>query len=209
MYVWFDALVNYISTLGWPQNQEEFTNFWPGVQLAGKDNLRQQSAMWQAMLFSAHLENSVQILINGFIGVNGQKMSKSLGNVIAPGEMVTRYGIDATRYLLINLGTFGEDSDVTFEKLNNVYTANLANGIGNLCSRIAKMAEQINLINETSDQEVPDDYKKLMNNFNLDEALSYIDKQVNNLDKFLTINAPWKKEGEDKKQILVTVSQQI
>src|SRR5690606_33583908 len=104
MYVWFDALVNYISTLGWPDNEQQFQQFWPGVQLAGKDNLRQQSAMWQAMLMAAGLPNSQQILINGFIGVDGQKMSKSLNNVISPQEMVDRYGQDATRYLLINLG---------------------------------------------------------------------------------------------------------
>jgi methionyl-tRNA synthetase len=90
MYVWFDALVNYISTLGWPEDLANFQQFWPAVQVAGKDNLRQQAAMWQAMLMSAGLPNSQQILINGFIGVDGQKMSKSLGNVIKPKEMVER-----------------------------------------------------------------------------------------------------------------------
>jgi methionyl-tRNA synthetase len=209
MYVWFDALVNYISTLDWPQNQENFSNFWPGIQIAGKDNLRQQSAMWQAMLLSANLENSARILINGFIGVNGQKMSKSLGNVISPSEMVARYGVDGTRYLLVNLGTFGEDSDVTFEKLDINYNANLANGIGNLCSRTAKMAEQIGLICEATNIEVPSDFKKLMDDFDLNEALSYIDGEVSNLDKFLATNTPWKKEGEEKKQILLTAAGKI
>ena len=144
MYVWFDALVNYISTLGWPDASAEsdFTRFWPGIQLAGKDNLRQQAAMWQAMLLSAQLPLSQKILINGFISVAGQKMSKSLGNVISPAEMVARYGSDATRFLLISLGTFGPDPDVTWERLDNLYTADLANGFGNLCSRVAKMCEK-------------------------------------------------------------------
>ncbi len=209
MYVWFDALVNYISTLGWPENQEQFNAFWPGVQVAGKDNLRQQAAMWQAMLLSAKLNNSKQILINGFIGVNGQKMSKSLGNVITPTEMVERYGIDGTRYLLVNLGTFGEDSDVTFEKLDIAYNANLANGVGNLCSRVAKMAEQVGLVISQNENLVTEDFKNLMNNFDLNEALSYINTEVSNLDKFLATNTPWKKDGEEKKQILLTACQKI
>jgi len=84
MYVWFDALVNYISTLGWPEDTIKFEKYWPGMQVAGKDNLRQQTAMWQAMLMSAGLKPSKQIFIHGFITSDGQKMSKSLGNVINP-----------------------------------------------------------------------------------------------------------------------------
>jgi methionyl-tRNA synthetase len=98
MYVWFDALVNYISCLGWPETT--FTDWWPSIQFAGKDNLRQQSAMWQAMLMSADIEPSKQIIIHGFITSGGQKMSKSLGNVIDPLVMVDRFGVDALRYYL-------------------------------------------------------------------------------------------------------------
>ena len=209
MYVWFDALVNYISTLNWPQNQEQFNNFWPGIQIAGKDNLRQQTAMWQAMLLSAQLPSSKQVLINGFIGVNGQKMSKSLGNVISPEEMVTRYGKDATRYLLISLGTFGEDSDVTFEKLDILYNANLANGLGNLCSRIAKMAEQINLKLSTEEGSQDEPFIQMMNNFDLGDALKHINIMVSSLDKFLTSNAPWKLQGQEKISVLQEASQKI
>ncbi|NTW27719.1 MAG: methionine--tRNA ligase, partial [Candidatus Moranbacteria bacterium] len=87
IYVWFDALINYISTLGWPTDMKNFEAFWPAVQIAGKDNLRFQSAMWQSMLLSAGIEPSKQIFINGFITVDGKKMSKSTGNVISPAEM--------------------------------------------------------------------------------------------------------------------------
>lgn len=208
MYVWFDALVNYISTLDWPQDQEKFKSFWPGIQLAGKDNLRQQAAMWQAMLLSAKLPNSATILINGFIGVDGQKMSKSLGNVISPEDMVSRYGVDASRYLILSLGTFGEDMDVSFEKLDINFNAKLANGLGNLCSRVSKMAEQVNLTINVEPS--PDEnFIKLMDNFELSEALKLVDSEVSQLDKFLTNNAPWKKEGEEKKQILLEASQKI
>jgi len=94
MYVWFDALINYISTLGWPEDNKTFSDYWPGIQFAGKDNLRQQSAMWQAMLMSAGLPTSKQIYIEGFITADGQKMSKSLGNTVDPFELVKKYGTD-------------------------------------------------------------------------------------------------------------------
>ena len=116
MYVWFDALINYISTLGWPEDEKKFKDFWPGVQVAGKDNLRQQSAIWQAMLLSAKLSSSKQIFIHGFLTVNGQKISKSLGNVINPIELVKKYGTDPVRYFLLAKVHPFEDSDFTIEK---------------------------------------------------------------------------------------------
>lgn len=207
MYVWFDALINYISTLGWPEDQESFGRFWPGIQLAGKDNLRQQSAMWQAMLLSAQLPLSNQILINGFISIDGQKMSKSLGNVIAPAEMVERYGIDATRFLLISLGTFGSDADVTWEKLDTTYTAELCNGLGNLCSRIAKMCEKyqvrnphkLNSENQIISKITP--FHTYMDRFDLTLALRTIwgtNQEIGGETKTVSIEEINKKLSEDK-----------
>lgn len=147
MYVWFDALVSYISALGWPRDKKRFEEFWGtknspnAIQIAGKDNLRQQSAMWQAMLMSAGLPNSKQIYIEGFITSGGQKMSKSLGNVIDPFELVEKYGTDAVRYYLARHIHPFEDSDFTEEKFREVYNAHLANGLGNLVARIMKLAE--------------------------------------------------------------------
>jgi methionyl-tRNA synthetase len=135
-------------------------------------------------------------------------MSKSLGNVISPEGLVSRYGVDASRYLLINLGTFGEDMDVSFEKLDVNFNAKLANGLGNLCSRVAKMAEQVGLVVD-GEPSTNQDFTKLMNNFELSEALKLTDVEVGQLDKFLTLNTPWKKEGEEKKQILLEASQKI
>jgi methionyl-tRNA synthetase len=143
MYVWFDALVNYISTLGWGgADAETFEKFWPSVQICGKDNLRQQAAMWQAMLLSAGITPSRQILVNGFITVDGQKMSKSVGNVISPEELVAKFGIDGTRYLLLSGAPIGEDMDVSWERLTEKYNADLANGLGNLVSRVVKLSEK-------------------------------------------------------------------
>ena len=147
MYVWFDALVNYISAIGWPEDQKNFEKFWGtrdqpnALQIAGKDNLRQQSAMWQAMLMSAGLPNSRQIIIQGFIMSGGQKMSKSLGNVINPFDLVEKYGTDAVRYVLLRHTSPFEDSDLTPEAIHEHYTAHLTNGLGNLVARVMKLAE--------------------------------------------------------------------
>jgi methionyl-tRNA synthetase len=145
MYVWFDALTNYISTLGWPEDKEgKFKKFWKDgqtLQLAGKDQIRFQSIIWQAMLKSADLPATDKVLYHGFINSGGQKMSKSLGNVIAPSELVARYGTEATRYLLLRHVHPFDDSDITWERLDEWYTADLVNGLGNLTARVMKMAE--------------------------------------------------------------------
>ena len=140
MYVWFDALVNYISAIGFPDKMKEFEAWWPGVQIAGKDNLRQQAAMWAAMLLSAELSPSRQILINGFITSGGQKMSKSLGNVLDPLVFVKEYGADALRYYLARHMNSFEDSDMTEASFKEAYNANLANGLGNLVARVMTLA---------------------------------------------------------------------
>ena len=145
MYVWFDALTNYISTLGWPEDSEgKFKQFWAEgetLQVAGKDQVRFQSIMWQAMLKSAGVKATDKIFYHGFINSGGQKMSKSIGNVISPFDMVERYGLEATRYILLRHVHPTEDSDITWEKMDEWYTAGLVNGLGNLTARIMKMAE--------------------------------------------------------------------
>ena len=140
MYVWFDALVNYLTAIGWPEDPSGFEYWWPVIQFAGKDNLRQQAAMWQAMLMSAGLPPSRQIVIHGFITSNGQKMSKSLGNVVDPFELIERYGADSLRYYLLRHITPFEDGDFTQEKFDEAYNGGLAKGLGNLVSRVMKMA---------------------------------------------------------------------
>ncbi len=144
MYVWFDALTNYISTLGWPDEEGNFGRFWRDgnvVQVAGKDQVRFQSIMWQAMLKSAGVKATDQVVYHGFINSGGQKMSKSIGNVISPYELIARYGTEATRYILLRHVHPFDDSDLTWEKMDEYYTANLVNGLGNLTARIMKMCE--------------------------------------------------------------------
>ena len=191
MYVWFDALVNYISAIGWPEDMEKFNNWWPVVQLAGKDNLRQQSAMWQAMLMSAGIAPSKQIFINGFVGVNGQKMSKSLGNVISPFEMIEKFGIDGTRYLILSFGNFGEDTDVSWGKFVEKYNADLANGLGNLVSRVVKLGENLNPDEKQEDTKVPEDLATLIEKMEFGKALEFIWSIVREANKFIEDNKPW------------------
>jgi len=202
MYVWFDALTSYISTLGWPSDDDNFTKYWgtkdnpQAIQTAGKDNLRQQSAMWQAMLMAADLPRSKQIFIGGFISVDGKKMSKSIGNVIAPSEMVSRYGVDGTRYLLLTKVSFGDDSDISWDKMDAKYNADLANGLGNLTSRIITLAEGISYDVPTVDLEaLKSDIQKCETKAALEKVWGIVDRA----NKLMEEKQPWSlKKKEDK-----------
>ncbi len=196
MYVWFDALVNYISTLGWPDDKENFEKWWPGVQFCGKDNLRQQSAMWQAMLMAAKLPCSKKIYINGFINVDGQKMSKSLGNVISPEEMVEKYGVDGTRYLLLSMGSFGEDSDINWGRFDEKFNADLANGIGNLISRVVTLYKKADFeLDFQKSKRRPfennEELEKTLNEGRFGDELARIMKLVQELDRTIEEQRPW------------------
>lgn len=212
MYVWFDALINYISTIGWPTDLDTFDKYWPVVQIAGKDNLRQQSAMWQAMLLSAGLPPSKTILINGFISVAGQKMSKSLGNVISPAELVAQFGTEATRYLLMQLGPVGNDMDVTWEKFTTTYTADLANGYGNLCSRIAKLWSTSNFSPNAATTIIAANPFTPTNNFYsyaIKTGIENWQARLTALDGYLSDTTPWKKTGDERQRILTEALTQL
>jgi methionyl-tRNA synthetase len=204
MYVWFDALVNYISTLGWPEGSN-FKNYWPGFQIAGKDNLRQQSAMWQAMLMSAGLPASRQIFIHGFITSGGAKMSKTVGNVVDPVEIVNKYGPEALRYWLVREVPSSEDGDFTWEKFHNAYTANLSNGLGNLASRVLKMAENqgvklpaANDISTISKKDLfPGEYVKAMNAFDMKAAADCVWAMISSCDEYIQKEEPFRKVKTD------------
>lgn len=199
MYVWFDALVNYVSAIGWPEDSEKFTKWWPVVQFAGKDNTRQQAAMWQAMLKSAGLPPSKQIVIHGFITSEGQKMSKSAGNVVDPLAIVQDYGTDALRYYLLReVGPF-EDSDFTLTKFKESYNGNLANGLGNLASRVMKMAE-MNLDAKSHPptggpnpkSQMPEEYTKAFAEYRYNDACDVVWKRIGEADARIAETEPFK-----------------
>lgn len=205
MYVWFDALTSYLSTLGWPDDEKgNFKKYWQDgtvVQFGGKDQVRFQSLMWQAMLMSADVRNTDQVFYQGFITSGGQKMSKSLGNVINPFELVEKYGTDATRYLLLRHVHPVEDSDVTWERLDEWYTANLVNGLGNLVARVMKLAEE----HLTSPVAItPEDFKlsqefiTLIDEFKFNEAFDFIFALIAKADEQMTLQQPFKKIKSDE-----------
>jgi len=219
MYVWFDALINYISTLGWPQNEENFEGFWPGIQVAGKDNLRQQSAMWQGMLLSAGLPNSQQIFIHGFITSGGQKMSKSIGNVVNPLDLVEKYKTDPVRFFLLGALPAYDDGDFTTERFEEYYTANLVNGIGNLTSRILTMIEKyangkIPLVSDSEFFSVEMFWKNSsehINRYQFDALISQIMQLVNQCDATISEEKPWEaaKQGKDISELLYRLTETL
>jgi methionyl-tRNA synthetase len=198
MYVWFDALTNYISTLGWPEDKDGlFDTFWVNgyrIQMAGKDQIRFQSIMWQAMLKSAGVPATEKIFYHGFITSGGHKMSKSLGNVISPFTVVEKYGLEAARYILLRHVHPFDDSDVTWEKMDEWYTANLVNGLGNLVARVMKMAET-HLDGPVPRPEVaqfPAQYTEALDDFNFQAACDYVWSQVGVLDERIAVEEPFK-----------------
>jgi methionyl-tRNA synthetase len=207
MYVWFDALTNYISTLGWPLDSAQgtpdlFEKFWTNgetLQLAGKDQVRFQSIMWQAMLMSANVKTTDHVFYHGFITSGGQKMSKSLGNVISPFAMVEKYGTDAARYMLLRHVHPFEDSDVTPERMDEWYTANLVNGLGNVVARIMKLAETHlpEAIGKPEVAEFSKEYIDALSAYNFMAAMDYVWNRIQKLDEKLTAEAPFKVVKDD------------
>ena len=208
MYVWFDALIYYISTLGWPKDERSFKNFWPVVQVAGKDNLRQQSAIWQAILMSAGLPNSKQIFIHGFITADGQKMSKSLGNVVNPFDLIKKYGVDAVRYYLLREIPPADDGDYSEKRMSEVYNSDLANELGNLVMRITTLAEKDGLGILHSEPRTMN-HEQMFKNFQFNLILEDIWKQIKTLNKQTDDFAPWKKNSEERKEFLTKSLQEI
>ena len=194
MYVWFDALVNYIDVIGWPNDMEKIEKWWPVTQYCGKDNTRQQSVMWQSMLLAAGLPLSEKIVINGFVtGEGGVKMSKSLGNVIDPIEIIEEYGVDALRYYLLREVHAFEDSAFTMDKFNEAYNANLANGIGNLASRLLNLGEKnLDAAPEIPPANIPEDLKQAISEYRLDRACDIVWRHIGELDVEIAEKEPYK-----------------
>lgn len=211
MYVWFDAFVNYISTLGWSVDKNLFEKFWmqgEKIQTAGKDMVKFQSVMWQGMLMSAGLPTTDTIVYHGFItGEGGIRMSKSLGNVVNPNDVVKEYGTDALRYFLLREISSFEDSPFTMERFKDAYNSGLANGLGNLASRVMKMAET----NFESSPVFVDNVKieedtiypgiiSALEVFNIKEAMDLIWEKISGLDKYIQKEQPFKLIKENKKK---------
>ena len=216
IYVWFDALVNYISTLSWPDESDlgNFKKFWPGVQVCGKDNLRQQAAMWQAMLMSAGLPNSKQVVVFGFLTANGQKISKSSGNMVDPFEFANKYGADALRYYLLTDILPFEDGDFSEERLRLKYNADLANGLGNLAARVATLLENNEIATglkiDVSGLAWADEFTKVIETYKYNDVLAILWNQIKDCNEKMTAAAPWKMaDKEEITKVLKPIAQDI
>lgn len=206
IYVWPDALTSYISAIGYP-NGGKYKKYWPAdVHCIGKDIMKFHTVFWPAMLLSLRIDLPKVIFVHGFITANGQKMSKSLGNVINPFDLVDKYGVDAVRYYLLREISPTEDGDFSYEKFNERYNSDLVSGIGNLVSRVITMAETISdegkIILElkncrkvlTEIEKTEKSCKKYLEDFKFNESLKEIWDLVSFCDKFCDVEKPWEKK---------------
>lgn len=201
IYVWFDALINYVT--GAPKG------FWPAdLHLLGKDNVRWHALLWPAMLKSAGYQLPKTVYGHGFISLNGQKISKSLGNIIRPSELVKKFGgADPIRYYLLKVKPLANDGDLSLKKFKEVYNADLANGLGNLVQRVSKLVENSRLRLSFGGQakfknQKFKHYHKFLEGYKFNEALAWVWKKISKTDKYIDKTKPWTKTGKEVEEIL-------
>jgi len=210
IYVWFDALSNYITALGYgSENETKFAKYWPAdIHVIGKGVSRFHAIYWPAILLSAGIELPKKIFIHGYLTVNGQKISKSLGNIIDPIELVKKYGTDPVRYFLLREFSPFADGDFSYKKFEERYNSDLAKGLGNLVSRVLTMAEQVKYEARTIKCEseiegeinrVKKEYEKTFEEFKFNEALIAIWELISFCDSYIERKRPW--EEKNKKAI--------
>jgi methionyl-tRNA synthetase len=199
MYVWYDALANYITALGYPDvDQELFKTFWieneKKVHVLGKGVSRFHAVYWLAMLKSAGLPIPNEEFIHGYITVEGQKISKTIGNVVDPFAIIEKFGVDSVRYYLLREISSYEDGDFSEEKFKDRYNGDLANGLGNLVSRVIKMARSYGVLFDSTDKEIrgQEGYDHAMEKYEFQKALAIIWERIQISDKFIQETQPFK-----------------
>ena len=218
MYVWMDALANYITILGYPE--EDISEYWPAdAQFVGKDILRFHAIIWPSILLALGLPLPKVILSHGHIFVDGQKMSKSIGNVIDPSEIIDKYGLDPFRYYFLrHVDTF-VDSDFTWDKFDSAYSGELANDLGNLVQRLAVLSNKNSISLSASDiagakQAALGDlnYQQYMDKFEFSKAFDYAWSIIQDLNKEINDKQPWsvaKTDPEMAKTILIDLDKKL
>jgi methionyl-tRNA synthetase len=203
--VWFDALTNYITAAGYADDPERFGRIWPAdVHLIGKDILRQHAIYWPAMLMSAGIEPPLQVWAHGFLTVGGQKMGKSNATGIHPFDLLDQFGVDGYRYCFLRDIQFGQDGNFSWESMAARYTADLANGLGNLASRVLAMVDGNfdGLVPEPADRgagqlpasaaELARRFDERILNLDLTGAATALSDFVGEMNRFLVETSPWK-----------------
>ncbi|TSC89863.1 MAG: methionyl-tRNA synthetase [Parcubacteria group bacterium Gr01-1014_3] len=226
MYVWADALANYISALGYgstssPQvddSEKDFKKYWPAdVQVIGKDNLRFHAAIWPGMLLSAGLPLPKTVFVHGFLTVDGQKISKTVGNVIDPVELVKKYGTDPVRYYLLREVSPFEDGDFSYEKFEAAYNGDLANGIGNFSARVLALAEKAGNLAagkaspeiEAAIQKTREELEEKIGEYKFHEAASVIWGLISFGDSYVNEKKPWQNPDPGVLLDLVTILENV
>lgn len=211
IYVWFDALVNYLTAVGYPDANSETAKFWPAdVHLVGKDIVKFHAIYWPAMLMSAGVPLPKTIFGHGFLTVENQKISKSLGNAVDPLALAGDYGMDALRYYLLRETSFGNDGEFTHERFRQLYESDLANDLGNAVQRVASMITRylggtIGEVPKSSHDTAL--IREHMDALRLDKALQELWGHVRGVNQFIEEEKPWQLAKSDPEQ-LVTVLQQ-
>jgi methionyl-tRNA synthetase len=198
IYVWFDALINYY-TFGkdiWNNEDTNVTHF------LGKDNAKFHALLWPAMLKSIDLKNPDTIYVNSFLSINGQKISKSLGNIIRPTDLVNKYGVDAIRYYLLKFGPIVDDADFSDSHLIDIYNGELANGLGNTISRVFALAKK-NEIKFEKPNTLSMGFSNEFENFRPDRYIENIFEKISEINKDINIKEPWKMENEEELKKLI------
>ncbi|MCD6233026.1 methionine--tRNA ligase [bacterium] len=215
IWVWFDALSNYINALGYAKNARDFENFWQKgekLHIIGKDILRFHAVYWIGMLLSAGIALPNQIFVHGFMTVNGKKMSKSVGNVVDPFELIKKYGADPVRYFLLREIPPAEDGDFTYKKFIERYNSDLAKGLGNMAARVLAMAERVKKEFKARDLKAQNEvqkeisriekgFKAALVQFKFNKALFLIWELVGFCDKHIDKNRPWEKSEHQERDI--------
>lgn len=211
MYVWVDALSNYISALGYVENSELYKNFWPAdVHLIGKDILRFHAMIWPAILLSVGLELPKAIYVHGFVTADGEKMSKSIGNVVDPFKLIEKYGVDVVRHFLLREIPSDDDGDFSEKKLIDRYNGDLANGLGNLVQRVVTLIEDKldgEIVYKDNQRAVKyEDFYKAVENFKLHEALGEVWKIVTKANQYVDERKPWVQIKDNPEDFLETIN---
>lgn len=204
MYVWLDALANYITVIGYPDRPAEYQSFWPAdVQVIGKDILRFHAGIWPAMLLGVGLALPKKLLVHGFVNIGGAKISKSVGNVVDPNQIIDSYGLDAFRYFFSRHIPTLDDGDFTWEKFENAYNGELGNDLGNLVQRVAGMITKYSAgVIGQSDQTEHDMtlYHGAMDSLEFNKAIDEVWNMIRSLNQYIDTVKPWdiaKRVGKD------------
>lgn len=203
IYVWFDALNIYQSGIGFGSDEEKYKKWWPAdLHVIGKGIIRFHAVYWPAILLSAGLPLPKKLFVHEYFTVNGQKMSKTLGNVYNPIPFLDKYGADALRYFCLAKISPFQDGDFSEDKVVQAYNSDLANGLGNLVARVAKLAEKSGFEANEKINKLDPEVEKLLSEFKFNEALNWIWKIIQRADQRVNETQPWKLEGAELKAVL-------